>query len=297
MTKSLKYGLMWTNTGPFVSGIGATVLAHAAEGAGFESLWAVEHVVVPAGYETPYPYDASGKMPWADNADIPDPFVWLTWVAACTTTIRLATGVVILPQRDPFTTAKAVATLDAMSGGRMMLGVGVGWLREEYDALGVSFGDRGRRMDDHIEALRALWRDDPASFEGPFTSFTNVISRPAPHHGTVPIVVGGHSEAAARRAGRLGDGFFPGVATDAEITNLLGIMRAAADEAGRDASAIEVSVVSLAALDPNADSRAEGLARLRDLGVHRALVPPLSTELAATEDSLAEFGANVIDAH
>ena len=118
----MKFGIVFANTGPFVDPVGAVELARAAEAAGFESLWTVEHTVVPAGYESTYPYDRSGRMPGADDAPIPDPLVWLAFLASATTTINLATGILIQPQRNPVVLAKEVATLDHLSDGRLLLG-------------------------------------------------------------------------------------------------------------------------------------------------------------------------------
>ncbi len=130
----MKFGLMFTNTGMGSTPAGARQLAVAAEGAGFESLWTVEHVVVPSGYESKYPYDKSGKMAGgAEEFDLPDPVIWLSYIAAVTERIKLGTGILILPQRNPLVVAKEVATLDVFSGGRLLLGVGVGWLQEEFD--------------------------------------------------------------------------------------------------------------------------------------------------------------------
>ncbi|HRE03695.1 MAG TPA: TIGR03619 family F420-dependent LLM class oxidoreductase, partial [Ilumatobacteraceae bacterium] len=154
----MKFGLMFSNTGMGSTAAGATDLAQRAEAAGIESLWTVEHTVVPSGYQSAYPYDASGKMAGgAETFDLPDPLVWLAYVAAKTERIKLATGILILPQRNPLIAAKEIATLDTMSGGRVLLGVGAGWLQEEFEAIGVPFTDRGQRLDDAIEALRALW--------------------------------------------------------------------------------------------------------------------------------------------
>jgi probable F420-dependent oxidoreductase len=158
-------GIAFANTGPYTSGEGAAALAEGAEAVGVESLWTVEHVVVPVGYESPYPYDPSGKMPGGrEDFDIPDPFMWLAYVAARTSTIRLATGVLILPQRNPVVVAKEVATLDAMSAGRAVLGVGVGWLAEEFATLGVPFNERGKRTDEYVNIMRALWTGDSTTF-------------------------------------------------------------------------------------------------------------------------------------
>jgi probable F420-dependent oxidoreductase len=287
----MKFGLMFANTGVFATPEGAREIARSAEEAGFESLWTVEHVVVPHGYESEYPYDKSGKMPGGETLDIPDPLVWLAYVAAATTTIRLATGILILPQRNPLITAKEVATLDQLSGGRVTLGVGVGWLEEEFRALDVPFERRGRRLDDYVTAMRAAWSDELATHDGEFTSFEKVISRPKPVHGAVPIVVGGHTDVAARRAGRLGDGFFPGRATNERLAELFTVMRGAADDAGRDADAIELTAPGLAAFAPDPVA---ALHELEELGVSRVVVPPLAFDLGGIGPALGKFGDDVI---
>ena len=284
----MKFGIMFANVLGFTGAEGATAIAQAAEEAGFESLWAVEHVVVPAGYQSEYPYSDSGRMPGTEDVDIPDPLVWLTYVAAETHTIRLATGILILAERNPVVTAKEVATLDVMSNGRVTLGVGAGWLREEFDAIGVPFERRGKRLDENIEAMRALWTQDKPTYHGEFVSFTDAISRPHPAQGSVPIVIGGHTDVAARRAGRLGDGFFPG---KGDFEHLVSVMRAAATEAGRDPDSIELTSGGDDALGPNA---LDGVARLADLGVERIVIPPLAFDAPNIHDALARYGDEVI---
>jgi probable F420-dependent oxidoreductase len=203
----VKFGIMYANAGPSARTEHATALATLAEEAAFESLWTVEHVVVPAGYQSTYPYSGDGRMPGGEDVDIPDPLVWLAWVAAKTTRIRLATGILILPQRNPLIVAKEVATLDRLSGGRMTLGVGVGWLREEFDALGVPFERRGARADEYVAAMRAAWTEDEPTYEGRFVSFTGAKSNPRPvQAGGVPVVVGGHSEGASATGSSRGRG-------------------------------------------------------------------------------------------
>lgn len=288
----MKFGVMFANTGPFATPEGAAAIAQAAEQAGFESIWTVEHVVVPVGYQSEYPYDKSGRMPGGEHADIPDPLVWLAYVAAHTTTLKLGTGIVIANQRNPLVLAKEVATLDVLSGGRLLFGVGVGWLREEFDALGVPFEGRGKRLDECIEVMRALWSQEEASFEGEFTSFRRAVSRPKPVAGTVPVIVGGHSNAAARRAGRLGDGFFPGKGSNERLRELFGIMRDAAREAGRDPEAIELTTGGAAAFAPDPVAALRELEE--DLGVHRVVIPPLAFDPEEIGPALARFGNDVI---
>lgn len=287
----MKFGVMFANVGPMAHPEGAVALAQAAEAGGIESLWTVEHVIVPAGYQSSYPYSRSGRMPGPEDSDIPDPLIWLAYVAASTTTIRLGTGILILPQRNPVILAKEIATLDRMSGGRVELGVGVGWLEEEFDALGIPFAERGARADDHIRALRALWTQDEASHHSEFTSFDKAISRPRPAQGTVPIVVGGHSKAAARRAGRLGDGFFPGRGSHEELAELIEIMRTTAVEHGRDADQIEVTAGGRGAAG---DAALDEVKALADLGVSRVIIPPLAFDPEGQREAFARYGDEVI---
>ena len=285
----MKFALAFANVGPYATPDGAVQLAHDAEAAGFESLWTVEHVVVPAGYESRYPYSDTGRMPGPEDAPLPDPLIWLAYVAAATTSIRLATGVLILPQRNPVVLAKELSTLDALSGGRVLLGVGIGWLREEFDAIGVPFGERGARTDEHVAALRALWQQDAASFHGRFSSFDDCIVSPRPVHGAIPVHVGGHSDAAARRAGRIGDGFFPAAGSHDALAAMFEVMRASAREAGRDPDAIELSTGGNGALGSRALDEVHAL---RDLGVGRVVLP--SFVFMRDRDSLARYGDDVI---
>ena len=284
----MKFGIVYANTGAAaVDPEAAVSLAQIAEEAGFESLWTVEHVVVPAGYESQYPYSKSGKMPGGEESPIPDPLIWLTWVAAATQRIRLATGVMILPQRNPVVLAKELATLDLLSRGRVTFGVGIGWLREEFDAIGVPFEERAARTEETIAALRVLWTEAEPTFSGRFTSFEKAKLYPKPAQaGGPPIVIGGHSVAAARRAGRLGDGFFPARGDLSTLGDLLDEMRAAAKDAGRDADAIEVTTGGAIDLD--------GVKRYAEAGVHRLVVPPFGQSAEEWRTNLGRFGDEVI---
>lgn len=262
----MKFGLVFANTGPFVAPDAAAALGRAAEDSGFDSLWTVEHVVVPKVYESTYPYSPNGKMPGTHDAPIPDPLIWLTWVGAATTTLTLATGIVILPQRNPAILAKEVATIDQLTAGRLILGIGVGWLEEEFDALGVPFAKRGARTDEYMRALRALWASDDVSFDGDFVNFDGISSNPKPSK-PVPIHIGGHTNRAARRAGELGNGFFPG---KGDLPELIDVVRQTAADAGRDASAIEISGTHPGMFGDDPVAAVEEAA---DWGVDRLIVP------------------------
>ena len=285
----MKFAIAFANVGPFTEGPAAAAMARAAEDAGFESLWTVEHVVVPSGYESQYPYDPSGKMPGPEESPIPDPLIWLSYLAAATSTIRLGTGILIVPQRNPVVLAKEIATLDHMSGGRVELGIGVGWLEEEFDAIGVPFGERGKRTDDHVAAMRALWSDDKATHHSAFTDFDDCISLPHPVNGSVPIHVGGHTDIAARRAGRLGDGFFPGKGSTEELARLRDVARDAATEHDRDPDAIEFTAGG-AAIGENALDVVQELA---DIGVDRIVLPSFLFWNDPAE-SLGRYGEDII---
>lgn len=287
----MHFGIMFANTMDFASGPGALELARQAELAGFESLWTVEHVIYPDSYESAYPYAADGKMPAKASTPIPDPLIWLAYVAGVTTRLRLGTGILILPQRNPLILAKEVATLDSLSGGRVELGIGVGWLREEFDAIGVPWERRGERTDDYIRAMRALWAADHADHEGDFARFANVSSNPKPTNGDVRIVVGGHSKAAARRAGLLGDGFFPGKGTPDELTELFDIVRQTAADAGRDPAVIEMTVGGpfVRSSDPVGEVQ-----RMADLGVDRLVFPAFAFLKPDIAEACAAFGESVI---
>jgi probable F420-dependent oxidoreductase len=264
----MKLGLMFANSGPFANPQLMAHLAQAAECFGFESIWTVEHVVIPQDYQSPYPYSPSGKIPGSEDVPIPDPLLPLAYAAAITKTLRLGTGVMILPQRHPLYVAKEVATLDVLSNGRVILGIGSGWLKEEFDSLGLDFHQRGARTDEAIQSLRALWSPEAASsFHGKHFSFGPVKCFPKPvQKDGVPIVIGGHSPAAAKRAGRYGDGFFPAIAELDKLKELFATMSTEAKKAGRDPKQIGLSCMGRAKVD--------SLKALQDIGIERVVVPP-----------------------
>ena len=282
----MKFGLMFVNSGPFSNHELLAHLAQTAEKCGFESLWTVEHVVIPKDYQSPYPYSKSGKIPGGEDVPIPDPLMPLSFAAALTKNIHLATGVVILPQRHPLYLAKEIATLDLLSGGRVILGIGSGWLKEEFDALGVDFHTRGARTDEAIQAMRACWTENLSSFHGKHFNFGPVRSYPKPLHNSVPIHIGGHSLAAARRAGRLGEGFFPALGEIPKLQELFATMREAAQKAGRNPAQIELSCMARAAVD--------SIKPLEDIGISRVVVAPPAFDREGLSRGLETIGNEVI---
>ncbi|MGV7275107.1 LLM class F420-dependent oxidoreductase [Mycobacterium persicum] len=258
-----------------------TAFALHLEACNFESIIVAEHTVLVTRYDSVYPYDRSGRVGLAAGCPIPDPLDLLAFLAGRTTRLGLATGVLVLPNHHPVVLAKRAATIDALSGGRLRLCVGVGWLKEELEACGTRFDSRGRRADEQLAVLRTLWADQPhgASHHGEFFSFDNVMCYPKPV-GRLPIHIGGHSRAAARRAGRFGDGFQPLGVAGPQLAALIAVMRAEASSAGRDPASLEVS---LGHLVTKIDS--ERAARLVDEGAHRIVLGmPSTTDIEQAKD-------------
>ena len=182
--------------------------ARCAEELGFSTLYSPEHVVFFNSYTSKYPYSPDGSAPWGGRAELYDPLFVCAAAALATSTLRFATSVLILPERPALLAAKEVMTLDHLSKGRFDLGIGIGWSEEEYDALDMPWDHRGKRCDEYMEAMRCAWLNDPATYKGTYVSFEDVVLRPQPINGTVPLIVGGDSPAAMRRAARLGDGWY-----------------------------------------------------------------------------------------
>jgi probable F420-dependent oxidoreductase len=282
----MKFGIGFATSGAFSDPALLGHLAVTAERCGFDTLWSVEHVAIPVPH-TPYAGSKDGQMPGGDDVAIPDPLIPLAYAAALTKTIKLATGILILPQRHPIYTAKEVATVDRLSGGRVILGIGSGWMKEEFEALGLNFHHRGAMTDEAIQAMRALWREGTSSFSGRHFKFGPLYSCPKPVRNDVPIHVGGHSTAAAKRAGRYGDGFFPTVMNPEKLKELFGIVRSEAKNAGRNPDAIEFSCMTRSV-------DAANLKALAELGVSRVVVNPPGTKPDALTRGLQKFQQEVI---
>ncbi|OBI99454.1 LLM class F420-dependent oxidoreductase [Mycobacterium alsense] len=254
-------------------------VASTADAHGFATLWAGEHVVMVDRPASRYPYSDDGAIAVPAQADWLDPMITLSFAAAASTRIGLATGVLLLPEHNPVVVAKQAASLDRLSGGRLTLGVGVGWSQDEFDALGVPFAHRAARTAEYVAAMRTLWRDDVASFDGRFIAFEAIRVNPKPvRDRRIPIVLGGNSDAALRRVAAWGDGWYgfnlDGVAAVRERIDTLERLCA---ESGRERAGLRVSVAlrDLRAGDPGA---------LTELGVDELVIvaaPPNRPKQAA----------------
>ena len=309
----MKVGITCGGIGPYASGDFLRRSARAAERAGFSAYWMPDHVVQFAAYpESKYPYaEGSGQELPEQGADAPlqfgddtyamsdprnalvDPVIGMTWVAAATTTIEVGTNILVLPQRNPVVLAKALATLDAFSRGRAVLGVGVGWAKEEFDAVGVDFSARGKRTDEAIEAMRALWRSESATFSGSFFAFRNAYCYPKPARpGGLPILIGGESKAALRRVARFGDGWLPYNLPVDDAPRVIAELKDMTRAGGRDPGALRIAkiVYSTAKLDD--------LKRYRDAGVTEfniASSGEIPLDEPGIEAKFKEFGERIVD--
>jgi probable F420-dependent oxidoreductase len=287
----MKWGIVFSST-TWPDPRNAAAFAEIAEECGFESLWAPEHVLVPVEYQPLYDASDDGTLNrLGRRAGVPDPLIWFAYVAARTTTLRFGTGVVILPEHNTVEYAKTVATLAFMTEGRFMLGAGIGWCREEYEALDRPWDNRGARFEEMVAALRTIWSEDEPSFDGKYVKFPKIVSDPKPPGGAVPIVIGGNSTAPARRAGRIADGYFPAIFPTElvyeKLPQLLADVRAGAEEAGRDYSQIEITSGGV--------RTAEAAKWFADQGVHRLTIACRSKTIEDLREELARFRDEVID--
>ncbi len=265
----MKFALTGMGSGSTARPDNLVEVAQKAEALGYESLWIPEHLAVPVRMNTPYPYSADGKFPGGPGVALHDPFVALSFVAACTKTIKLGTGVFVLPLRNPLAVAKAVATLDVLSGGRFLFGVGIGWLEEEFVAVGMPFKDRAARTREWVAMMKALWTEETPQFSGRFHSFPPVGFNPKPAQKPhPPIVFGGESRPALRRTAELGDGWIGVRHTPDSVRPVLALLKEFTEKAGRSFSQLEITV----GLDPGLSLDLDMVRRFAEAGVHRLIV-------------------------
>lgn len=284
----MELGVILPNSGPFADPGAILAVAETAEGFGFDALWTADHLVLPIESQTTYPYLRGAKIRLEPTHAFFEPLIALAAVATRTRRIGLGISVYLAALRHPIAVAKQVASLDQLSQGRVLLGVGAGWIPEEYETLGIPFGERGRFLDEHIAAMQSLFRDEHPRFAGRHYAFDNIGFEPKPVRRGVPILVGGNSPAARRRAARLGNGWH---VIDVPLAELEAGMAALAREciaAGRSPQDVPTSIRSQIAITdspvPEAkravpltgpvDSILADLRRMRALGVaHTALWP------------------------
>jgi probable F420-dependent oxidoreductase len=257
--------------------------ARSVESLGYESLWIPEHPVIPAGMKTQFPFTPDGKLPEHYGRWV-DPFIALTVAACATRKIKLGTGICLLPEREALITAKVAATLDLFSGGRLILGVGAGWLREETEVMGANFGSRWKRTRETVEAMRLLWTSREATYSGELVRFPAVRCEPKPAQKSgPPVLLGAHGAKALERVARSYDGWMPLVQSAEELRQSVAQLRTLTRDQGRNADAIQISPL----IDPMEDGpSSDTLKAFRDAGANRLILLSQKT-VAETADGRA----------
>jgi probable F420-dependent oxidoreductase len=283
-------GLMplWFN--PIATAEHIAAVARAADERGFHSLWAGEHVVLFDEYASCYPYTVDGQIPISPGRGLLDPFGTLSFVAGITSRIRLCTGVCLVPQRNPVYTAKEAATVDWLSNGRLELGVGIGWLAEEFAALGAPWPRRAARTRSYLQVMRSLWCDDVSEYEDEFYTlpacrqYPKPLQRPHP-----PIVFGGESEAALRRVAELGQGWY-GINVDTEdaVRHVASLARML-DEHGRRRDDVQLSVTPPRRIDT------DDLAAYQRAGIDQVILPVFGRTTADAVAAVDELAAKILE--
>jgi len=263
----MKIGIVPINVGgPQTAERMIDVVQH-AEAAGIESVWTFEHAMVPIDYDSKYPYDRSGKMPIQPEAWFIDPLIALSHVAAATKTIRLGTGVNIFPQTNPLLFAKQAASLDVLSGGRLTLGLGIGWLAEEYEAMGTPFERRGARFDDYLAAVKKVWTGEAVEHDGEFLSWHGFKSYPTPAQKPhPPILMGGTTTKTLQRVVDVADGWYAPSDSQQLLNEKLNELRQLAEEAGRPFDSLDITT------SWRIGARPDALPEFEELGIDRAVV-------------------------
>ena len=268
----MKIGLIPANVG--LKSVEQMVgLAQLAESLNFESVWTFEHVMVPLDYKSKYPYSSDGKMGGESNANFIDPLIALSAIAASTKTLRLGTGVNIVSQANPLLLAKQAASLDFISNGRFMLGAGIGWLQEEFDAMGVPFARRGARFDDYMVAMKKVWVGDVVEHQSDFINWSGFQSYPLPvQRPGVPVIIGGSKGKIFERIARHGDGWFAPTVDADSLSPMLEQLKSTCTELGRDYGSIEITSMW------NNQGGMDAIKAFEDIGVSRLLVPLFALE-------------------
>lgn len=270
----MEIGLHVPQVGRAAAKENVAAFAKTADEAGYDGLWVFDHVVLQKEQQSKYPYSADGSLGFPATLDFLEPLTLLTFLAGITKRVRLGTSVLVLPMRQPVLHAKIMSTIDFLSGGRFVLGAGVGWWKQEYEALSVPFASRGRRMDECLQLVRALWTQEYVDFRGEFYEVVDWACNPKPvQAGGIPIWLGGESRKQLERIGTYGDGW---LATAKSLTTLrddFAVAREAATAAGRDPERLTIAIEGAGALRPDdLEKTAERLHGLKDLGVRHAIL-------------------------
>ncbi|MCH8076998.1 MAG: LLM class F420-dependent oxidoreductase [SAR324 cluster bacterium] len=307
----MKFGISLFNRGPLARPAHLTAQARRAEALGFDTIAISDHIVIPKVKTGNYPYHPEGEFPLEMSYDYFEPLATLMYILGATSSIKLGTSVLVVPYRNPILVAKMIASVDALSGGRVFLGVGTGWWRDEFEALGIGdhFHDRGARTDEYIRIMRNLWSEETPSFEGRFHQYANLEFSPKPvQAGGIPIWVGGHTGRALRRAVELGDAWHPiGLRppvdlSPAELGRARERLHAICEEKGRDPAtlpivlrcALSFSETERSTMVGTPEQILEDIAAYGEQGVSRIIFDLPAPDGAAQMETLERLGTEVL---
>lgn len=291
----MKIGFFAVGIGPAADPEILALTAQSAESCGFHSLWAPEHVVLIDQYVSTYPYSQDGRIPVATTkVDFLDPYIALTYAAALTKKIRLGTGISLIPERSPVVTAKEIASLDKLSGGRFDLGVGVGWLAEEFTAVNVPWERRAERTREYLKAMKLLWSEEEPEFTGEFLSFPKVRMYPKPVQKPYPpIIFGGNSTPALKRVGEVGDGWFGANVTPDAVPKLIARMQNYAQAAGRGNAKLSFAVMPSTGIG-GSPLELDQIKRYRDAGIHEVIVGSIPTDAKTVKGEVEKLAEKLV---
>jgi len=271
----MEVGVIIPNAGPKTSPENLVTVARWAEGLGYHSVWVTDHVILPERVEAYYPYRSHGRWDYPPETKWLDPLLSLLWAGAAAPSLKLGTSIIVVPLRNPVLLAKQISTLDYLSGGRVILGAGAGWMEEEFDLVGAPFANRGRRAVEMIRLMRELWTGEPVDFQGEFWQISGCKMHPTPAQPTIPVVWGGHSDAALRRVAQVGDGWHPTQITLEQLGDGIKKLRQYCEQNNRDPDSVLVIARPGDTYEINADTQAQHEA----LGVdHLIMDTPIKEE-------------------
>jgi probable F420-dependent oxidoreductase len=293
----MKFGMMLPTLGALATGTGISetqvAVVRKAEELGFDSVWVADHVVIPTTIKSRYPYNETGDFPMPADQGFLEPLAAMGFLAGVTKRVRIGTWVLVLPHRNPIVTAKMFATLDVLSGGRMILGAGIGWMEEEVTLLGAPFKRRSALSDEYLRAMRELWTNSDPKFEGEFVRFNGIKCEPKPIQKPFPVWIGGHSPRAMRRVAELGDGWVAVPKSFDGFKETYEVLKAAAAKVGRDMKSIQISIGP--AYIASVDQYVEEMKKYRDLGFETFFAPVAfwSGDLPGVLKTMDEFARKV----
>ena len=292
----MEIGLHVPQVGPPSAHENVASFAKAVDDAGYDGIWVFDHVVLQKDQQSKYPYSPDGKLGFPPTMDFLEPLTLLAHIAAITKNVRLGTSVLVLPMRQPVLHAKIMATIDALSGGRFVLGAGVGWWQQEFEVLSVPFERRGKRMDECLQLVKQLWTEEWVNFKGEFYNAVDWTCNPKPvQEGGIPIWLGGESKGQLRRVGKYADGWLATPMAMATLDDDFAFAKEAAVKAGRDPEALKLSLEGAGVLAPDhLEQAAEGLSKLKERGIFHAILGVHPAHMMNAVPLIEEFSSKYL---